>query len=108
MTPPVATGGGWRLDLSHRSICLIAHQGGAIVVSKITWRKAGSISEPGRYLFTFGWLTVTPEDLVVWKQFPDAAFTLVELPARDRDDEFHPDEFHLGAFELPMRPAGER
>jgi len=78
-----------------------------MVVRKITWQKAGSIREPGRYLFTFGWLTVTLDDLVIWKQFPDAAFTLVALPPPD-DDEFHPNEFHLGAFELPVKPAGER
>jgi hypothetical protein len=106
MTPPVATGGGWCV----RIISSLA-EGDAIVVSKITWRKAGSISEPGRYLFTFGWLTVTSEDLVIWKQFPDAMFTLVELPPTDEpnaNEGFHVDEFHLGAFELPMRPAGER
>jgi len=70
------------------------------VVKKITWQKAGGITEPGRYMFTFGWLTVTAEDLEIWKAFPDATFTLVELPA-DAADEFHADEFHLGAFELP-------
>jgi hypothetical protein len=103
MTPPVTTGGGWRA----RIFSSLA-EGGAIVVSKISWQKAGSISEPGRYLFKFGWLTVTSEDLVIWKQFPDAMFTLVELPPAERNEEFHPDEFHLGAFELPLKPAGER
>jgi hypothetical protein len=28
-------------------------------------------------MFKFGWLTVTAEDLAIWKQFPTAAFTLV-------------------------------
>jgi hypothetical protein len=76
------------------------------VVNKITWQKAGGITEPGRYMFTFGWLTVTAEDLAVWKQFPDAMFTLVEM-AHGSDDaaEFQANEFHLGAFELPEHPS---
>jgi hypothetical protein len=76
------------------------------MVNKITWQRAGSITEPGRYMYTFGWLTVTPEDLAIWKQFPDASFTLVELPApHDETDDagtVHAEEFHLGTFELPM------
>ena len=59
-------------------------------------------------MFTFGWLTVTPEDLAVWSKFPNASFTLVELPptaegdeGEVRADEIHADEFHLGTFDLP-------
>jgi hypothetical protein len=53
-------------------------------------------------MFTFGWLTVTPEDLAIWNRFPNASFTLVELPAAEEvDEEVHGDEFHLGTFELP-------
>jgi hypothetical protein len=74
------------------------------VVNKISWQKAGGITEPGRYMFTFGWLTVTAEDLAIWKQFPDATFTLVELPTDDTS-ELHAEEFHLGAFELPRQPS---
>jgi hypothetical protein len=75
------------------------------MVNKITWQRAGRVTEPGRYMFTFGWLTVTSEDLAIWKQFPDAAFTLVELPhapnTASEDEEIHGEEFHLGTFELP-------
>ena len=74
------------------------------MVNKITWQRAGGVTEPGRYMFTFGWLTVTPEDLAIWNRFPNASFTLVELPAAeevDEDEEVHGDEFHLGTFELP-------
>jgi hypothetical protein len=81
------------------------------VVNKITWQKAGHVTEPGRYMFTFGWLTVTSEDLAIWKQFPEATFTLVEMPhVKDKAQGETPDgdgadppaeEFHLGAFELP-------
>jgi hypothetical protein len=47
-------------------------------------------------MFRFGWLTVTAEDLAVWEQFPNAAFTLVTAAATDVVGE----EFHLGTFEL--------
>jgi hypothetical protein len=78
------------------------------MVNKITWQRAGGVTEPGRYMFTFGWLTVTPADLAIWKQFPNAAFTLVELPADAQvshdDEDVHGEEFHLGTFELPPPP----
>src|ERR1700722_14133799 len=65
-------------------------------VNKIIWAQAGRVTEPGRYLFKFGWLTVTAEDLGVWKQYPNAAFTLLRTaPAEEAED-----EFRLGAFEL--------
>jgi hypothetical protein len=70
------------------------------VVTKITWQRAGRVTEPGRYMLRFGWLHVTAEDLAIWRQFPDAEFTLVEMPAGDSAD-----EFHLGAFELPSTPV---
>lgn len=80
------------------------------VVNKITWQKAGHVAQPGRYMFTFGWLTVTAADLRVWEQFPEAAFTLVRLPQHvpadapdgGADEDAEADEFHLGAFEIPL------
>ena len=76
------------------------------MVNKITWQRAGGVTEPGRYMFTFGWLTVTSDDLKIWNQFPEAAFTLVELPAHDAHaDEVRADEFHLGTFDLPPPPS---
>ena len=71
------------------------------MVNKITWQKAGHVTEPGRYMFTFGWLTVTAEDLAVWQQFPNAAFTLVQTAAATEAGE----EFRLGAFELQENPS---
>jgi hypothetical protein len=71
------------------------------VVNKITWQKAGRVAEPGRYMFTFGWLTIAAEDLGVWEQFPDAVFTLVKMATETDATE----EFRLGAFELPENPA---
>ncbi len=64
-------------------------------VHKVTWQQVGRVAEPGRYLFTFGWLTITADDLAVWQQYPDAAFTLiVQSPAEAIE------EYRLGAFEL--------
>jgi hypothetical protein len=79
-----------------------------VVVTKISWQKAGQVTEPGRYMLRFGWLTVTAEDLAVWKQFPDALFTLVEIPGEAKASEgFRSGEFRLGTFELPVgsRPS---
>ncbi len=70
------------------------------MVNKITWQKAGLVTEPGRYMFRFGWLTVAAEDLAIWQKFPDAAFTLVQMPTGTDGME----EFHLGAFEVPAHP----
>jgi len=72
-----------------------------VTLNKVTWQRAGRVTEPGRYMFRFGWLTVSADDLAIWRQYPDAAFTLVNLPSE-------PDaakEFHLGAFELPTSSA---
>lgn len=66
------------------------------MVNKVTWQKAGRVTEPGRYMFRYGWLTVTADDLAVWEQFPEAAFTLVNLPSSPDA----PEEFHLGAFDI--------
>ena len=67
-------------------------------VNKVTWQQVGHVTEPGRYIFRFGWLTITAEDLAVWEQFPDALFALVKTAAVAATDET--EEFHLGAFEL--------
>lgn len=63
-------------------------------VGKVTWQKVGRVTEPGRYMFTFGWVTITAEDLAIWNQFPNASFALVRMPAADGED-----EFQLGAFD---------
>ena len=80
--------------------------GEQLMVNKITWRRAGGVTEPGRYMFTFGWLTVTEQDLAIWQRFPEASFTLVELPASPCESgepgEVQNEEFHLGTFEVPI------
>ncbi|MDE2062563.1 MAG: hypothetical protein KGJ00_09140 [Bradyrhizobium sp.] len=78
-------------------------------VNKVNWKQVGHVNEPGRYMFRFGWLTIRPEDLAIWTQFPDASFTLVQtaappLAAGNDDPTVETEEFHLGAFELHVAP----
>jgi hypothetical protein len=67
----------------------------AATVNKIIWAQAGRVIEPGRYMFKFGWLTVSTEDLAIWEQFPNAAFTLLRKAPAEAED-----EYRLGTFEL--------
>src|SRR5665647_858709 len=69
-------------------------------VNKITRRQVGRLTEPGRYALSFGWLTVTAEDLAVWEKFPNAVFTLVKTASAGDDAE----EFWLGSFEMRDLP----
>ncbi|MGY3036210.1 hypothetical protein ACVIIV_005380 [Bradyrhizobium sp. USDA 4354] len=69
-----------------------------IKVGKITWDRVGRVTEPGRYMYTFGWLTITAGDLEIWKRYPKAAFTL--LAQHSESDESVGEEFHLGAFDV--------
>jgi hypothetical protein len=64
-------------------------------VHKVTWAQVGRVAEPGRYLFTFGWLTITAADLAVWQQYPNAAFTLIVQSPLEAVE-----EYRLGAFAL--------
>ena len=68
-----------------------------MAVNKVTWAQVGRVTEPGRYMFRFGWLTVTAEDLAIWEQFPNAAFSLVRTTAAT---DVVGEEFRLGTFEL--------
>jgi hypothetical protein len=70
-------------------------------VNKITWDGIGHVGAPGRYIYTFGWLTITAEDLAVWKRYPGAAFTLLALPPVD---DTGGEEYHLGAFDPSPAP----
>jgi hypothetical protein len=73
-----------------------------LAVNKITWQQVGGVTEPGRYMFRFGWLTITAEDLSVREQFPNATFTLVSKEYTEFTE-----EFHLGSFELRDDPSPE-
>ena len=77
-------------------------------INKVTWQKVGHVTEPGRYMFRFGWLTIAPGDLAIWMEYPDTSFTLVRTSSPHLAADIEPDEtpavetdeFHLGAFEL--------
>jgi hypothetical protein len=75
-----------------------AEKGGAgLSVNKLIWAQVGRVTEPGRYKFTFGWLTITGDDLAIWKKFPTAEFTLYSTVASTETGE---EECRLGTFEL--------
>jgi hypothetical protein len=67
-------------------------------VTKISWEKVGRVTEPGRYMYTFGWLTITAEDIDIWSKFPRATFTLVTRPSTEAS--LGEDEFCLGSFDI--------
>ena len=79
----------------------IARERRELAVNKITWTKVGQVTEPGRYSFTFGWLTITAEDLAIWEQYPTAEFTLYSTVAStETGEDTGEEEFRLGTFEL--------
>jgi hypothetical protein len=82
-----------QLDAFEMRTSVVAHRPGATTVKKVTWQQVGRVTEPGRYMFRFGWLTIAAEDLAVWEQLPSAAFTLVRTATEA-------EEYRLGAFEL--------
>jgi len=66
-------------------------------INKVNWNQVGAVTKPGRYQYTFGWLTVEPDDLSIWEKHPNRVFTLVGVPTAD---DFPGEEFRLGTFEL--------
>ena len=56
--------------------CSTGTEGETVAVNKVNWSQVGRVTEPGRYMFKFGWLTITEAELAVWQQFPQASFTL--------------------------------
>ena len=82
--------------------------------NKITWAMAGRVTDPGRYMFRFGWLTITANDLAIWQAYPNAAFTLIRTltsPPAETDEEPVGEEFRLGTFDLRIASnysAGEK
>ena len=61
-------------------------------VNKVTWKKVGEVKEPGRYMYTFGWVTITAADLAIWELFPGATLALVQRVGATN-------EFTLGSFD---------
>jgi hypothetical protein len=78
-----------------------AGEGEGNLVNKITWAQVGRVAAPGRYMFKFGWLTITADDLAIWQTYPNAAFTLLRTLASTTEAETEAiDEYRLGTFEL--------
>ena len=46
---------------------------------KVNWAQVGKVTEPGRYMFRFGFVIVTADDLAIWEKYPEAAFTLLPM-----------------------------
>jgi len=77
-----------------------------LTVDKATWARVGRVTEPGRYIFTFGWLTITADDLAIWQAYPNAAFTLLQTLTPSTETEVEAvDEYRLGTFELRENPS---
>ena len=52
-------------------------------------------------MFRFGWLTITADDLAIWRAYPNAAFTLIKtLTSAETGEEAVEEEFRLGTFDL--------
>ena len=64
-------------------------------MNKVNWTQVGKITEPGRYMFRFGYVIVSAEDLTIWQKYPDATFTLVPMFSSGPQE-----EYRLGAFDI--------
>jgi len=62
---------------------------------KVNWAQVGKVTDPGRYMFRFGYVIVTAEDLTIWQKYPEAAFTLIPLFSSGPQE-----EYKLGAFDV--------
>jgi hypothetical protein len=87
-------------------VAKLKEESNVAAVNKMTWAQVGRVTEPGRYMFKFGWLTVTADDLAIWQKYPTAAFTLYSTSVatapetEDETQEAVREEFRLGTFEL--------
>jgi hypothetical protein len=72
----------------------------ARTVNKVTWAQVGRVTEPGRYMLRFGWVTITVQDLAIWEQYPNAAFTFYTTGLTTDTEEKTGEKFRLGIFEL--------
>ena len=63
-----------------------------LTAKKITWATVGRATDPGRYMFRFGWLTITADDLAIWRAYPNAAFTLMPHSDSQRIDRSQPQD----------------
>ena len=73
-------------------------------INKLTWAQVGHVTEPGRYMFKFGWLTITADDLQIWGNYPNAAFTLMFMMMRKTDRRTNNFVSHIQGQHLPKIP----
>jgi hypothetical protein len=76
-----------------------------LAINKVSWTRLGLVTEPGRYMFKFGWLMITVDDLAIWKQFPNAALTRYSAGTTTKPGGETKEEFRLGTFELPSHSS---
>ena len=65
-------------------------------VARVSWSNVGKVQKPGTYMFRFGWVTITDEDLAIWAQFPEATFALYEVTGAEG--------YRLGSVDLNTHP----
>jgi len=70
------------------------------MVNRVSWNQLGLVQEPGRHKFTFGWVTITAEDLNIWNQFPEATFALYQVQSAESTN-----DYRLGSVQLITAPT---
>ena len=73
----------------------------AVSIVRVTWAQVGRVTEPGRHMFRFGFVTITADDVAIWSQFPDASFALVPIVSDGPAE-----EYKLGSFVLSPQTNG--
>jgi hypothetical protein len=66
---------------------------------KVNGAQVGKVTEPGRYMFRFGFVIVTAEDLAIWQRYPEAAFTLIPTFSSEQQEEYKLGVFDVGGGE---------
>ena len=70
-----------------------------MTIPRVSWGNVGKVDAPGRYMFNFGWVTITAEDIAIWSQYPEATFALYEVHGTEEND-----EYRLGSVVLKETP----
>jgi hypothetical protein len=70
---------------------------------KVTWQDVGSPIEPGNYEFEDGVLYVKQRELDIWKEHPDALFSVSSIRPY-----VGPTRYVLGSYELPVEDEEPR
>ena len=62
---------------------------------KVNWAQVGKVTEPGRYMFRFGFVIVTADDVAIWEKYAEVVFTLLPMFSSGPQE-----EYKLGAFDV--------